>query len=109
MRVSIVIAFATTLALGSAKKINMHCGFAADKTAMIQQPYCCRDMQPAMNNAKANEAEDCLSSFCSSFFSCNADFDHRCPVAAAPVVRGPVAAGVLLRNRELAFPLYTNI
>ncbi|KAJ5161853.1 hypothetical protein N7492_007245 [Penicillium capsulatum] len=60
MRISIVLAFATTLALGSAKQINMHCGFAADKTAMIQQPYCCRDMQPARNNAKANEAEDCV-------------------------------------------------
>lgn len=61
MRLSIVLAFATTMALGSAKKINMHCSFAADKTAMIQQPYCCRDMAPARNNAKANEASDCLS------------------------------------------------
>lgn len=61
MRASVLVALATTMALGSAKQINMHCGFAEDKTSMIQHPYCCRDMKPAMNNAKANEAEDCMS------------------------------------------------
>lgn len=61
MRASaIILALATTLSLGVAEKINMHCEFAADKTGMMQQPYCCRDMKPARNNAKANEAEDCM-------------------------------------------------
>lgn len=63
MRVSaIVLALATTLSLGVAEKINMSCDFAADHTGMMQQPYCCRDMKPARNNAKANEAEDCMFS-----------------------------------------------
>lgn len=57
---AIALALATTLSLGWAEKINMHCEFAADKTGMIQQPYCCRDMKPARNNPKANEAEDCM-------------------------------------------------
>ncbi|KAJ5091307.1 hypothetical protein NUU61_006177 [Penicillium alfredii] len=60
MRVSsILVALATTLALGEAKKINMHCNFAADKSGMIQQPYCCRDLKPAPNNGNINEASDC--------------------------------------------------
>ncbi|KAF7713703.1 Uncharacterized protein PECH_000901 [Penicillium ucsense] len=41
------------------QKINMSCKFAADHTGMVQYPYCCRDMKPARNNAKANEAVDC--------------------------------------------------
>lgn len=60
MRVSaIILALTTTLSLGSAMKINMSCHFAADKTGMMQFPYCCRDMKPARGNSKANEAEDC--------------------------------------------------
>ncbi|KAF3397984.1 hypothetical protein F1880_006177 [Penicillium rolfsii] len=65
MRVStFIVALATTLAVESAaesapKKINMSCKFAADHTGMMQYPYCCRDMKPARNNAKANEAMDC--------------------------------------------------
>lgn len=61
MRVSaIAVTLVTSLSLGWAEKINMHCDFAADNTGMIQQPYCCRDMKPARHNAKANEAEDCM-------------------------------------------------
>jgi hypothetical protein len=65
MRVSaILVAFVSTLALGvESKKINMHCGFAADHTGMIQQPYCCRDFKPAENNPKANQATDCMFLF----------------------------------------------
>ncbi|KAJ5221862.1 uncharacterized protein N7469_010749 [Penicillium citrinum] len=60
MRVSAtIVALATTLALGSATKINMSCKFAADHTGMVQEPYCCRDLKPALNNAKVNEARDC--------------------------------------------------
>ncbi|GLI80878.1 hypothetical protein PoHVEF18_009238 [Penicillium ochrochloron] len=61
MRVStFIVALATTLAVESAaKKINMSCKFAADHTGMLQYPFCCRDMKPARNNAKANEALDC--------------------------------------------------
>ncbi|KAJ5578518.1 uncharacterized protein N7459_007482 [Penicillium hispanicum] len=59
MRVSSALVVLATLGLASAKKINMHCEFAADRTGMIQQPYCCRDMKPAEHNAKANEAQDC--------------------------------------------------
>ncbi|KAJ5096615.1 hypothetical protein N7456_007336 [Penicillium angulare] len=60
MRLSSVLIIATTLALGSAQKINMSCEFAKDKTGMLQEPYCCRDMTPARGNPKANEAEDCV-------------------------------------------------
>lgn len=61
MRVStFIVALATTLAVESvATKINMSCKFAEDHTGMIQSPYCCRDLKPAQNNAKANEATDC--------------------------------------------------
>lgn len=59
MRLSSVLAIAVTLAVGSAKNINMHCGFAQDHTGMIQEPFCCRDMKSARGNPKANEAEDC--------------------------------------------------
>ncbi|KAJ5211018.1 hypothetical protein N7491_010834 [Penicillium cf. griseofulvum] len=58
MRVS-AFAFAAVLSLVSAKQINMHCNFAEDHTGMIQQPYCCRDMEPARGNSKANQALDC--------------------------------------------------
>lgn len=58
-----IVAVATTLAIESVaqseQKINMSCKFAADHTGMVQYPYCCRDMQPAKNNAKSNEATDC--------------------------------------------------
>lgn len=65
MRASaILLTLATSLSLGWAEQINMHCGFAADNTGMIQQPYCCRDMQPAPNNAKANVASDCMFLWC---------------------------------------------
>ncbi|KAJ5226255.1 hypothetical protein N7468_007480 [Penicillium chermesinum] len=60
MRVSVLVTLASALALGSAKKINMSCSFAADHSGMIQQPYCCRDLVPAQNNGKANEATDCV-------------------------------------------------
>lgn len=62
MRVAILATLVSTLALGSAKKINMHCSFSADHSGMIQEPYCCRDLVPARNNAKANEATDCWCS-----------------------------------------------
>ena len=66
MRVSTFLAaLATTLAVESAaqetQKINMSCQFASDHTGMMQYPFCCRDMKPARNNAKANEATDCES------------------------------------------------
>ncbi|KAJ5089303.1 hypothetical protein N7532_007987 [Penicillium argentinense] len=68
MRVSAVLfTLTSTLALGSATKINMSCDFAKDHTGMVQSPYCCRDLKPAMNNPKlkngqtVNEAEDCKS------------------------------------------------
>ncbi|KAJ5704011.1 hypothetical protein N7493_011149 [Penicillium malachiteum] len=60
MRFSSVVIVAMTLALGSAKDINMSCQFAQDHTGMVQQPYCCRDMTSARGNPKANEAEDCV-------------------------------------------------
>lgn len=50
----------SALAVSQATKINMHCSFAADHTGMIQQPYCCRDLQPARHNPKANQATDCM-------------------------------------------------
>ncbi|CAL5865845.1 uncharacterized protein PFLUO_LOCUS51 [Penicillium psychrofluorescens] len=57
---TILAAFVSTLALGvESKKINMQCGFAADHTGMIQQPYCCRGFKPAEHNPKANQATDC--------------------------------------------------
>ncbi|KAJ5901721.1 hypothetical protein N7495_002249 [Penicillium taxi] len=55
----LAIMFASTLALASATKINMHCEFAQDKTGMVQSPYCCRDLKSARNNPKVNEANDC--------------------------------------------------
>lgn len=60
MRFSSVIFVAMTLALGSAKKINMSCEFAQDKTGMVQSPYCCRDLVSARGNPKANTATDCM-------------------------------------------------
>lgn len=58
---TILAAFVSTLALGvESKKINMQCGFAADHTGMIQQPYCCRGFKPAEHNPKANQATDCM-------------------------------------------------
>lgn len=68
MRVStFIVALATTLAVESAaqqtQKINMSCKFAADRTGMMQYPFCCRDMKPARHNAKANEATDCESAY----------------------------------------------
>lgn len=59
MRVS-ALAFAALLSVVSAKKINMHCDFAADHTGMVQEAYCCRDFVPARGNPKANEAMDCM-------------------------------------------------
>ncbi|CAG8003947.1 unnamed protein product [Penicillium salamii] len=58
MRITALV-FAAALSLVSAKKINMHCEFAADDTGMVQSPYCCRDLGPARGNSKANEAMDC--------------------------------------------------
>ncbi|KAJ5458485.1 hypothetical protein N7475_009873 [Penicillium sp. IBT 31633x] len=58
MRVS-AFAFAAVLSLVSAKNINMRCEFAADKTGMVQQPFCCRDLTVARGNSKVNEAMDC--------------------------------------------------
>lgn len=62
MRFSSVVFVAMTLALGSAKKINMSCEFAQDKTGMVQSPYCCRDLVSARGNPKANTATDCMHS-----------------------------------------------
>ncbi|KAJ5388456.1 hypothetical protein N7509_010997 [Penicillium cosmopolitanum] len=60
MRVSAtILALATTLALGSAAKINMSCKFASDHTGMVQTPYCCRGLKANENNPKINEATDC--------------------------------------------------
>ncbi|KAJ5682762.1 hypothetical protein N7462_005927 [Penicillium macrosclerotiorum] len=62
MRVTtFIVGLLATLAVeSSAKKINMSCKFAADKTGMMQYPYCCRDLKAARHNPKANEAEDCV-------------------------------------------------
>ena len=60
MRISVVLTLAATLALGSAKNINMSCGFAADRSGMIQTPYCCRDFKPVRNNPKSSESLDCM-------------------------------------------------
>lgn len=62
MRITALV-FAAALSLVSAKKINMHCEFAADDTGMVQSPYCCRDLGPARGNSKANEAMDCMYIF----------------------------------------------
>ena len=59
MRVSALV-LAAALSMVSAKKINMHCDFAADNTGMVQSAYCCRDMKPARGNSKVNEAMDCM-------------------------------------------------
>jgi hypothetical protein len=67
MRVSaVVLTFASILSLGAAQsaivkddRINMSCGFAQDKTGMLQFPYCCRDLQPLRGNSKGNSAKDC--------------------------------------------------
>ena len=65
MRVSAtILALATTLALGSAAKINMSCKFASDHTGMVQTPYCCRGLKANEKNPKVNEATDCM--FCSA-------------------------------------------
>ncbi|CAI7567033.1 unnamed protein product [Penicillium bialowiezense] len=58
MRVSALI-LAAALSVVSAKKINMHCEFAADNTGMVQSAYCCRDLKAARGNSKANEGMDC--------------------------------------------------
>ncbi|KAJ5765140.1 hypothetical protein N7520_004699 [Penicillium odoratum] len=60
MRFSSAVVIAITLAMGSASKINMSCQFAQDKTGMVQNPYCCRDLTAARGNPKANTAEDCV-------------------------------------------------
>lgn len=60
MRLS-ALAFTAILSLVSAKNINMRCEFAADKTGMVQQPFCCRDLTVARGNSKVNEAMDCMN------------------------------------------------
>jgi hypothetical protein len=113
MRVStFIVALATTLAVESAaKKINMSCKFAADHTGMLQYPFCCRDMKPARNNAKANEALDCeFTLLWTSFLLYDLMFSNmltshvhsRPAVDRTPVVRGPVAPCLLLHYREFA-------
>lgn len=98
MRVAVLVTLVSTLALGSAKKINMHCGFSADHSGMIQEPYCCRDLTPAQNNAKANEATDCAYSHNSSY-NCiitSTNEGDRCLAQATSDVRGLLATSMLL-------------